>query len=62
MIKHQHIFLFRHQILPDANEWVYIRELRNEIAHVYPLLENDVMPILNDLLSNTDVLFGITIK
>lgn len=51
--------LERFQILPDANEWVYIRELRNEIAHDYPLMENDVVHILNELLSKTDVLCGI---
>ena len=51
--------LERFRILPDANEWVYIRELRNEIAHDYPLMENDVVHILNELLSKTEVLFGI---
>lgn len=51
--------LERFQILPDANEWVYTRELRNEIAHDYPLMENDVVHILNELLSKTDVLCGI---
>lgn len=51
--------LERFQILPDANEWVYIRELRNEIAHDYPLMESDVVHILNELLSKTDILFGI---
>ena len=51
--------LERFQILPDANEWVYIRELRDEIAHDYPLMENDVVHILNELLSKTNVLFGI---
>ena len=51
--------LERFQILPDANEWIYIRELRNEIAHDYPLLENDVVHILNELLTKTDVLYGI---
>lgn len=51
--------LERFHILPDANEWLYIRELRNEIAHDYPLLENDVVHILNELLTKTDVLYGI---
>ena len=51
--------LERFRILPDANEWVYIRELRNEIAHDYPLMENDVVHILNELLSKAEVLFGI---
>ena len=51
--------LERYHILPDANEWIYIRELRNEIAHDYPLLENDVVRILNELFSKVDVLYGI---
>ena len=51
--------LERFLILPDANEWIYIRELRNEIAHDYPLLENDIVHILNELLTKTDVLYGI---
>ena len=51
--------LERYHILSDANEWIYIRELRNEIAHDYPLLENDVVRILNELFSKVDVLYGI---
>ena len=51
--------LERFQILPDANEWVYIRELRNEIAHDYPLMENDVVNILNELFSKVNTLYGI---
>ena len=35
--------LEKYKFLPDANEWIYIRELRNEIAHDYPLMENDVV-------------------
>lgn len=51
--------LERYHILPDANEWIYIRELRNEIAHDYPLLENDVVRILNELFSKVEILYGI---
>ena len=51
--------LERYHILPDANEWIYIRELRNEIAHDYPLMENDVVRILNELFSKVNVLYGI---
>ena len=47
--------LERYHILPDANEWIYIRELRNEIAHDYPLMENDVVRILNELFSKVNV-------
>ena len=51
--------LERYHILPDTNEWIYIRELRNEIAHDYPLMENDVVRILNELFSKVNVLYGI---
>lgn len=51
--------LERYLIIPNADEWVYIRELRNEISHDYPLLETDVVTILNELLSKIGVLFGI---
>ena len=32
--------LERYLIIPSADEWTYIRELRNEISHDYPLLED----------------------
>jgi hypothetical protein len=51
--------LERYSILPSTSEWTYIRELRNEIAHDYPLLENDVVTILNELLAKVEVLLGI---
>lgn len=51
--------LERYLIIPSADEWIYIRELRNEIAHDYPLLELDVVVILNELFSKVEVLSGI---
>lgn len=51
--------LERYLIIPIADEWTYICELRNEISHDYPLLESDVVTILNELLSKVEVLFGI---
>lgn len=51
--------LERYLIIPSADEWSYIRELRNEISHDYPLLETDVVTILNELFSKVEVLFGI---
>ena len=51
--------LERYQIIPSADEWSYIRELRNEISHDYPLQETDVVTILNELFSKVEVLFGI---
>ena len=51
--------LEKYKFLPNANEWIYIRELRNEIAHDYPLMENDVVNILNELFSKVNTLYGI---
>lgn len=51
--------LEKYRFLPDANEWIYIRELRNEIAHDYPLMENDVVHILNELFFKVEVMYGI---
>ena len=54
--------LERYLIIPSADEWPYIRELRNEISHDYPLLETDVAAILNELFSKTDIIFSIYSK
>lgn len=51
--------LERYRIIPDADEWNYVRELRNEISHDYPLLESDTVSVLNELFSKVEVLFGI---
>ncbi len=51
--------LERYGIIPSASEWVYVRELRNEMAHDYPLMENDEVSIINELIAKTETLFGI---
>lgn len=51
--------LERYRLLPSAEEWVYIRELRNELAHDYPVSDNEVVELLNELFIKTEVLFGI---
>lgn len=51
--------LERYHLLDNAEEWGYIRELRNEIAHEYPLMENDVVTILNELASKVPVLLTV---
>lgn len=43
----------------SADEWGYIRELRNEIAHDYPLMENDIVSVLNELISKVSILKSI---
>lgn len=48
--------LERYHFIDSADEWGYIRELRNEIAHDYPLLENDIVSVLNELISKVPTL------
>ncbi len=49
----------RYSLIPSADDWGYIRELRNEIAHDYPLTESDIVSILNELITKTDVMISI---
>lgn len=51
--------LERFQIVPDAHEWVYIRELRNNVAHDYPQSDNEVVSAVNELISKLDTVASI---
>ena len=51
--------LERYRLIPSSEEWVYIRELRNELAHDYPLSDTDVVEVLNELFSKVEVPFTI---
>ena len=51
--------LERFNIIPSADEWIYIRELRNEIAHDYPLYDNEIVVILNELVVKVEVVIDI---
>ena len=46
--------LERLKIIDDAKEWQYIRELRNAIAHDYPLDEGEVIESLNELFNRQE--------
>ena len=46
----------RYGLIDQADEWTTIRELRNEIAHDYPLLENDAVAAINGLVLHFDTL------
>jgi uncharacterized protein YutE (UPF0331/DUF86 family) len=37
-------------VLNNKNEWIYLRKLRNEVSHEYPLLDEDALTALNKLL------------
>ena len=49
--------LERYHFIDSADEWGYIRELRNEIAHDYPLM--DIVSVLNELISKVPILKSI---
>lgn len=51
--------LERYRFIENVEEWRYIRELRNEIAHDYALSENDVVSVLNELISKVSTLKAI---
>ena len=51
--------LERFNIIPSADEWIYIRELRNEIAHDYPLYDDEIVAILNELFVKVEVVINI---
>ncbi len=40
----------RYNLIPSADDWLYIRELRNEIAHDYPQMESELVSIINELI------------
>lgn len=46
--------LERLKIIDDAKEWQYVRELRNAIAHDYPLDEGEVIESLNELFNHQE--------
>ena len=51
--------LERYGIIPSSHKWIYIRELRNDIAHDYPIDEKDTVTALNELISKTEILLEI---
>ena len=51
--------LERYGIIPSSHDWIYIRELRNDIAHDYPIDEKDTVIALNELISKTETLLAI---
>ena len=51
--------LERYNIIPSVSEWIYVRELRNEIAHDYPIDDQEVVQAINELINKTDLLLEI---
>lgn len=51
--------LERYNIIPSVSEWIYVRELRNEIVHDYPIDDQEVVQAINELINKTDLLLEI---
>ena len=47
--------LERYNIIPSVSEWIYVRELINEIAHDYPIDDQEVVQAINELINKTDL-------
>lgn len=48
--------LERYNLLPSVQEWMTLRELRNEVAHDYPFEVDDVVESLNHLREKWELL------
>lgn len=49
----------RYRLIDSAEDWNYMRELRNEVSHDYPLEKNDVVSVLNELIAKVATLRNI---
>ncbi|RLD78914.1 MAG: toxin-antitoxin system antitoxin subunit [Bacteroidetes bacterium] len=46
-------------LLDDHSEWLVLRETRNQVAHEYPFLQDELIEGLNELYIQTSYLSGI---
>ncbi len=46
-------------VLNNKNEWIYLRKLRNEVSHEYPLLDDDALSALNKLFETHSSLANV---
>lgn len=46
-------------IIPDADEWMLLRETRNMVTHEYPFITDEVIDGLNLLNNHCDLIFTI---
>lgn len=47
------------EVIKDKEEWIYLRKLRNEVSHEYPLLDDEAVASLNNLFRSKDKLMDI---
>ena len=38
-------------VIPDKSDWLYLRKLRNEVSHEYPLVDDETVASLNSLVN-----------
>jgi len=43
-------------VFPDKTEWLYLRKLRNEVSHEYPLVDDEAVVALNGLFNSKEKL------
>jgi hypothetical protein len=43
-------------ILSDKTDWIFLRKLRNEVSHEYPVIDKESTEALNNLLESSDKL------
>lgn len=46
----------RYGVIDSADEWIYIRELRNDISHEYTTMGHDEVELLNELIGKASEL------
>ena len=46
------------EIIPDKTEWLFLRKLRNEVSHEYPLIDDESVTSLNSLFNSKENLTG----
>lgn len=44
------------EVFPDKTEWLFLRKLRNEVSHEYPLIDDETAAALNNLLGSKEKL------
>ena len=44
------------EVLSDKSEWLYLRKLRNEVSHEYPLVDEEAVVALNSLFNSKEKL------
>ena len=44
------------EVLPDKTKWLYLRKLRNEVSHEYPMVDEEAVVALNSLFNTKEKL------